>query len=488
MDGGLPSINSVRDALNLPQTTDFSSLTDVRGLSPNEIMGHAKAREYTILGITPNQFMQEHGGDLFDYDQLKKNFKQICEDFGNELTMDEKSQAVQFCSKMIYTVGPESRSVKQKMGDKTWVFKFPYSIEGKLVVKAAFVCTFKNEGAKYDLNANNSNRMVLSVRHASLLTIETMNQITDICVRQNPPTVMLTPLCCAIFSRTDIMKMVEVLSLTLPVVVRMLNSSCQSGGHYLNDSELAVAALASIVATSKLGAKGKHDERTQIITKVIKQYLNHQKAYEPSVFTALSRFATGGVPTDLEPNKLIKIYTVNKELVKVSKLSAIAASRLTRVNVEGSRLAGRINDDEGGSYEDEGEQSSTMRSMHGVNIRSEQEDMIVRKAVAESNVLKRYRPDPKMRTLILTADFRKLLDNFRVTNELSGKVPYSVLEKLYDQMHSKDPEYVLARDEQKAIERKCQSLSQKKKKRMMKIIRIKAVQCMLVPLITVRLT
>lgn len=95
--------------------------------------------------------MQEHGGDLFDFEQFKAGLKQICTDFGEDLSMDEKSRSVQFCSKMIYTVGPESRSVKQKMGDKTWVFKFPYTEEGKLVVKAAFVCTFKDEGAKYDL-------------------------------------------------------------------------------------------------------------------------------------------------------------------------------------------------------------------------------------------------------------------------------------------------------------------------------------------------
>lgn len=256
--------------------------------------------------------------------------------------MDEKSRAVQFCSEMIYTVGPESRSVKQKMGDKTWVFQFPYEEEGKLVVKAAFVCTFKNEGAKYDLTVNNASRMVLSVRHASLLAIETMNRITDICVSLNPPTVMLTPLCGAIFSRNDIPKMVKDLNLKVSEVVRMLNTSCQSGGHYLRDSELAVAALASIVATAKLGAKGKHDERVQIITKVIKQYLNHKKTYTSSIFVSLSRFATGGVPTDLEPGKLIKIYSANKELNKTSKLDAIAAARLTRLNVEGSRLAGRM--------------------------------------------------------------------------------------------------------------------------------------------------
>lgn len=154
MDDGFPTPDNVRDALKLPATTDFSALADVRGLTPNEIMGHAKAREYTILGITPSQFMMEHGGDLFDYELLKKNFKLICRDFDQDLTMDEKSRAVQFCSKMIYTVGPESRSVKQKIGDKTWIFKFPYEESDNLIVKVAFVCTFKNEGAKYDLGLN----------------------------------------------------------------------------------------------------------------------------------------------------------------------------------------------------------------------------------------------------------------------------------------------------------------------------------------------
>lgn len=265
MDDGFPTPDHVRDALRLPATTDFSALSDVRGLTPNEILGHAKAREYTLLGITPSQFMMEHGGDLFDYELLKKNFKLICRDFDQDLTMDEKSRAVQFCSKMIYTVGPESRSVKQKMGDKTWIFKFPYEEADNLIVKVAFVCTFKNEGAKYDLGLNTEHRMVLSVRHASLLAIETMNRITDICVSCSPPTVMLTPLCGAIFSRNDIHKMVEELKMDAKDVVRMLNTSCQSGGHYLRESQLSVAALASIVATAKLVAKGKHDEWIQII-------------------------------------------------------------------------------------------------------------------------------------------------------------------------------------------------------------------------------
>lgn len=352
---------------------------------------------------------------------------------------------------MIYTVGPESRSLKQKMGVKTWVFKFPYEEEGKLVVRVAFVCTFKNEGAKYDLTVNNSSRMVLSVRHASLLAIETMNRILDICVSQNPPTVILTPLCGAIFSRNDIPQMVSVLNLKVSEVVRMLNSSCQSGGHCLKDSELAVAALASIVATAKLGAKGKNDERMQIITKVIKQYLNHKKFYTSSIFTALSRFATEGVPTDLEPGKLIKLYTANKEIGKVSKLDAIAASRLTRLNIEGSRLAGQMYDDEDGEFTRAGESGLSLEAMNELRIRNDQEDEMVRRAIADSLVLKKHRPDPRSKVMILDDESMKKLLEFRNQKGLSNSIPADFLVQLYEQSYSRNADYVLAKQRRNAI-------------------------------------
>lgn len=452
MDDGSPSIDSVRDVLKLPQTTDFTTLTDVKGLTTNEILGNARAREYTILGITPAQFMQEHGGDLFDYEQLKSDFKKICKDYDDDLSMDEKSRAVQFCSKMIYTVGPESRSVKQKMGDKTWIFKFPYNDEGSLIVKAAFVCTFKNEGAKYDLSVNNENRMVLSVRHASLLAIEVMNKITDICVSLSPPTVMLTPLCGAIFSRNDIPSMVSALNLKVSEVVRMLNSSCQSGGHYLKDSELAVAALASIVATSKLAAKGRNGERHQIITKVIKQYLNHKKAYTASVFTALSRFATGGVPTDMEPSKLIKIYNVNKEIGKVSKLDAVAASRLTEVNVAGSRLAGQIYDAENDEYSMIGSMGVSAEGMDSITLRDTQEEEMIRQAMAERLVIKKYRPNPEFKTMIYTQDSERKLIEFAKNKGLGDKIPLNYLEDMYYNDLSRDYRFVAAQQARKRIE------------------------------------
>lgn len=246
--------------------------------------------------------------------------------------------------------------------------------------------------------------------------------------------------------------MVEALKLKVSEVVRMLNSSCQSGGHYLKDSELAVAALASIVATSKLAAKGKNDERNQIITKVIKQYLNHKKAYTASVFTALSRVATGGVPTDMEPSKLIKIYNVNKEIGKVSKLDAVAASRLTEVNIVGSRLAGQIYDEENEEYSRVSSMGMPFEEMESIALRNTQEEEMIKQALAESLVIKKYRPDPAFKTMIYTPDSEMKLHNFAKEKGLSNKVPLNYLEEMYNSEHSGDYRFVAAKQMRGRIE------------------------------------
>lgn len=72
-----------------------------------------------------------------------------------------------------------------------------------LTVKVAYVCTFKAKEAKYELKQTDADRLVLSIRHAGLLAMMTMNRITDKCCSLPDPTIMLTPLCGAIFSKLD---------------------------------------------------------------------------------------------------------------------------------------------------------------------------------------------------------------------------------------------------------------------------------------------
>lgn len=56
-------------------------LKNITGERPAEIINHVKAEEYIILGISPDEFMQRHRGDIFDIQGLVDAFKLICKDY-----------------------------------------------------------------------------------------------------------------------------------------------------------------------------------------------------------------------------------------------------------------------------------------------------------------------------------------------------------------------------------------------------------------------
>lgn len=93
-------------------------------------------RDYIILGVTPEEFIEKHGSAAFDFTGVRRHFGRICEDFEAPLGLEVKSKAVEFCSKMIYEVGPEARQVRKKDGDKTWRFMFVYNHGDKLTNKS----------------------------------------------------------------------------------------------------------------------------------------------------------------------------------------------------------------------------------------------------------------------------------------------------------------------------------------------------------------
>jgi hypothetical protein len=51
-------------------------------------------------------------------DELKRQFKKHCPDYMDPLQINKGLKAVEFCSEVIYEVGPESRKVKKRTGDK----------------------------------------------------------------------------------------------------------------------------------------------------------------------------------------------------------------------------------------------------------------------------------------------------------------------------------------------------------------------------------
>lgn len=124
----------------------------------------AQAREYIVIGQTPNDFINEHGTLEFDFTKLQMEFKK------------------------------NLHGLRQ-------------SSSGWWEVQSC-----------------------LSVKHANLLAIDTLNRLNKISLNMNNPVPLLTPLAGAFFSKDDIGKVANALGLGTEQAINMINASCQSGG------------------------------------------------------------------------------------------------------------------------------------------------------------------------------------------------------------------------------------------------------------------
>lgn len=193
-----------------------------------------------MLGITPDEFLEDHGVDNFDFNKMKMRFGDMGFDYFNKLKEGEPNMGVQFASIIIYTVGPQSRKVKAKSNDKVWIFRFPYdglkSDNLRVKYNTVYVSTYKNEDNEYKIDLTTTNKLRLSVKHATLLSIVVLNNVTDLALTMKSPSMVMSPLAGSIFSRMDIDSMVLETGNSAGKILKQLNSSCQSGGHYLDES------------------------------------------------------------------------------------------------------------------------------------------------------------------------------------------------------------------------------------------------------------
>lgn len=296
------------------------------GQTPASLLSHTIKREYVILGVTPAEFIEKHGSAAFDFTAVRRGFAHICENFEEPLAMEVKSKAVEFCSKMIYEVGPEARQVRKKAGDKTWRFLFVYNHGGKLQTKVAFVSTYKADEASYKIEAEPT-KITLSVKTASLLAIIVLNKLNEISMSMVPQVALLSPLAGSVSSKDDIPKIAQALGATSTSIVQVINASSQSGGHYLKDRKLHIAIVATIVATRGVKDKKMKDA---IIGKTIKQYLNAKKEFKMRHFEVYAEFGHG-VPSNLSPDNLLKMFD---DIQKMTPIQAAIAARATRQNIQ----------------------------------------------------------------------------------------------------------------------------------------------------------
>ncbi|UHM27605.1 MAG: putative nucleoprotein [Fushun phasmavirus 1] len=286
---------------------------DLAGQLPQALLvAHDNAGTFDIIGLTPNDFLAQHGAMVFDLNKFLADFATICPDLTEERAMNVASQSVEFCSLVLFKLGPESRKKREDRRDKTWVLRFKHENpenRNAPTYKTVFVSTFRNTD---EINPIvDDNKMTLTVKQASLIALTIMEGVTALFQGLPEPVIVLTPLAGAIFSKEDVPKIIRRLGIedtprNRTTVINSINESCQSGGHYLPHGKMHIAAAATIASTKRMRSS---TQRESIISKTIKQYLVHKRQpMENDKFQVYCEFATGGVPSELAPTVLIGSY------------------------------------------------------------------------------------------------------------------------------------------------------------------------------------
>nr|QPL15330.1 hypothetical protein [Hymenopteran phasma-related virus OKIAV232] len=287
-------------------------------------MAHTVAKEYQIVGVTAKEFLEKHTGMDFNLVELRKIFKTHCDDYMAELQEDVKSKAVEFCSKVIYEVGPESRKVKKGTGDKVWKFIFKVGEVSHYV----FIATYKQENAEFKPE-NTQNTMILSLKQAALLVHETLARLVVYGYRKNK--ILLTPLAGACFCKEDLDAFAEELGVNVPTLLIAINQSTQGGGHYLSNSDIDIAICSAYSAT-----KNVKDEnlKKSIVVKMIKQYMTQGHRPDKDRMRIISRYATGGVPSDFSYESISELITTEQRTYAALKLKRMEQETVARAVVD----------------------------------------------------------------------------------------------------------------------------------------------------------
>lgn len=247
------------------------------------------------MGFTMAEFNSLHSTAQFDFGKLEDEFEKACPDYKTTLTTSGSYFSIQFCSLMIFTIGPSSRSVKKGDRETYWSMSIP--LANKTEFATINVATYKTKPPKVLQPLFEKGHICLTVKQGSLLALSILSQVVKMSAENS---CLLTPLAGSIFCRDDIPKIAACLKMTEAAVTNMLNKSAQSGGFYLSGSDCAAAVVCALVATRNADEK----VANSIVNKTVKQYIGKKKDFKDNIFNCLADYATGGVPIHLTKAKL----------------------------------------------------------------------------------------------------------------------------------------------------------------------------------------
>lgn len=284
---------------------------EVVGSKPEALLAHGMPKEFSITGITPENFISTHSGLDFDLESLRVEFKKHCTDYMQDLVYNSKSQAVEFCSKIIYEVGPDSRKVRRGTGDKVWKFIFNVKTATTETKHVVFVATYKQDNAEYRPESKDKS-MILTLKQSGLIALETFGRLIKL--GYNTGMILMTPLAGACFAKDDIVNFADEMKMSVTDLLISINQSTQGGGQYLRFSDVDIAVCAAIAATRNV----KEDAlKKNIVVKVLKQYMNKSKMPNKQRMAIISKYATGGVPQDFAYEELIRLFDSEQQKISV---------------------------------------------------------------------------------------------------------------------------------------------------------------------------
>nr|URG17831.1 MAG: nucleoprotein [Niukluk phantom virus] len=355
--------------------------------SAASIAGHLIEKDYLMYAMSPQEVYDAHGSTSFDSRDLLAQFVLANPDYAYDIRIDAKTQSMNFMSKMLFEIGPETRSVKVGVGsDKLWRLRFVNKYtnadianiqkqrmiyldkepktpdsdgtlrdmtvkelvssfiaeaggekhctkyeNGLYTTSIVNILTYKNTVAPQSKPKFMNGVLNLTIKQASYVALTKLEAFTKIWDADK--TAILTPLAGATFNRDDIhniMKEPAVRSkgLDRTSIINAINSSSQSGGQYVNGSRADVAAVCVLSSTKAIKDKAM---RMSIVTKTIKQFYNIGKVFEVDVFKAFSMYATCGLPAEMSPEKLLEEF----DMVGLTQAEMRRTARETETKFKG---------------------------------------------------------------------------------------------------------------------------------------------------------
>lgn len=369
--------------LDLPgEAAERKAITDIIDLQNESAAALCKTnlvKDAVIQFVKVSELAGEISGARLNVPELIAEVAKILPSILDDFNWDSSYKALDVMRRIIYNIGPETRSVKKgKNADIHWRLRITETVQPEQITKLRtidfgsysangvlepnaeatndklkksvedfwkkfkdgenhatagmiMISTFKSTSAPTDqpkLSAGNV--LLLTVKQATIIGLHILGKFTRISCDSGHD--ILTPLSGAVFSRDSLNRM-----FADPVIkeafkdkhnlIDCINKSAQNGGQFLNGSRTDVAAVCVLIGTMNVK---KQEERKSIVQRTMKQFFAQKRPISKKVFEAMLPFGTGGLPEEWTFEVISDIHETSKRISQAAREAA--AEALMRTN------------------------------------------------------------------------------------------------------------------------------------------------------------